>query len=116
MPRVKKKVSIFQSMMSAMGYVPAPKKRAGKVAVSGYVRGVASREPAKITTSDLKEATVAEGGREPRILRDGLGFPVDVVEQRANLCDVCKASAQDCRKADAKTFAEGNTVTCDQYK
>ncbi len=50
-----KKVSIFQSMMKALGYVPAPKKRPGKkVSVKPYVRKSpvkAEQIPATIVTS-----------------------------------------------------------------
>jgi len=41
-----KKVSIFQSMMKALGYIPAPKTRSGKgVNVKPYVR----KKPVKAT-------------------------------------------------------------------
>ncbi len=58
MPRGKrkvKKISIFQNMMKALGYIPAPKKRPGKkVSVKPYVRKSpekAEQSPAVISTS-----------------------------------------------------------------
>ena len=52
MPRAKrkpKKIGLFQSMMKAAGFVPAPKKRPGKkVSVKPYVR----KSPVKTVSAD----------------------------------------------------------------
>ncbi len=52
-----KRVSIFQSMMKALGYVPVPKKRPGKkVSVKPYVRKSPEKTgPAEATQSVLTE-------------------------------------------------------------
>jgi hypothetical protein len=44
--RKAKKVGIFQSMMKALGYIPAPKSRKGKgVSVRPYVRKTPAAKP-----------------------------------------------------------------------
>ncbi len=60
MPRTKrqpKKIGIFQSMMKALGYIPAPKKRPGKkVSVKPYVR----KSPAKVLPVEATQSVLTE--------------------------------------------------------
>jgi hypothetical protein len=59
--RKAKQVGIFQSMMAALGYIPAPKKRAGKVSVKPYNRRTPAAklpplDPTMVTTGYDKPA------------------------------------------------------------
>lgn len=103
----------------SLGGVPLPKAGDGQYLRSPAVCKMPVR---KTKATEIKSVILDEippegfhlNPKQEELIKKIIENPV--ADHRANLCDVCKASAQDCRKAVKETDQENNTVKCTEYK
>jgi len=115
---------MIEKLMRKFGYAKLPKAGEGQIVVGPVVRKLPVRKVK--TTTGTDSATIHEGGIKPASTSEVqlkgdeqisfTGGPCADPLAQVNLCDVCRASAQDCRKAVKETDLSNTTIKCDQYK
>ncbi|MBN1690418.1 MAG: hypothetical protein JW901_05310 [Dehalococcoidia bacterium] len=102
---------MIEKLMLKFGYTKLPKTKEGQIVVGPVVRKLPVRK-AKIGIGDLPP-----GAQALVNAIESVGGEVHVTEMKVtNLCDTCRASAQECRKAIKETDSENNTLKCDQWR